>query len=122
MTRIRLDAHYFLSGALAIAIIPAFKIVHLPLSVNWQHLIPLFWVSLTARSILAAVILAAIGLPTKHGIKPLWAHFLAQKARFFFFALFAGWALWKFGIHAGLILIAIAVVLTEAIDRFQGNF
>lgn len=121
MGRIRPDAHYFLSSALAIAIIPVFKIVHLPLSVNWQRLIPLYWVGLAERAVLAAVILAVIGLNARSTVRPLWSHFKAQKTRMLFFALFAGWAVWKFGIHAGLILIAIAVVLTELIDRSQGN-
>ena len=119
--RIPVDAHYFLSSVLAVVIVPAFKIVHLPVAANWHHLIPLFWISLTARSILAAVILVAVGLPARNGIKPLWSHFITQKPRLFFFAVFSGWALWKFGVHGGLVLIAIAVVLTEVIDRSQGN-
>lgn len=119
--RIRLDAHYFLSSALAIAVLPAFKILQLPLSVNWPRLIPLYWVGLTERAVLAGVILAVIGLPARDTVKPVWNHFMAQKVRLFFFALFAGWALWKFGIHAGFVLMAMAIVFTELIDRTQGN-
>jgi len=121
MSRIRLNVHYFLSGALAIAIFPCFRIVHLPFAVNWQRLIPLYWVGLTERAVLAAVILAVIGLPASRTVHPLWSHFMAQKPRLFFFAVFTAWALWKFGVHAGLIVIATAVVLTEMIDRSQGN-
>src|SRR5947209_3153165 len=121
VTRIRYAPHYFLSGALAIAILPCFKFVHLPFSINWQRLVPLFWVGLAERALLASVILAAIGLPANITVKPLCRHFMAQKARLFFFAAFAAWAFWKFHFHAGLILIAIAVVLTELIDRSQGN-
>jgi hypothetical protein len=121
MNRIRTDPHYFLSGALGAAIFPCFKVAHLPFSINWQRLVPLYWVGLTERAVLAAVILAVIGLPARSTVRPLWSHFMAQKARLFFFAVFIAWALWKFGTHAGLILIAIAIVSTELIDRTQGD-
>ena len=121
MSKIRPNTHYFISGALAVAMIPLFKFAHLSFSINWQRLILVYWVGLALRAVLAALMLALIGLPATITVKPLWSHFWDQKPRLLFFAAFAVWALWKFGPHVGLILIFIAVLLAESIDRSQGN-
>jgi hypothetical protein len=121
MTRIRLNTHYLLSAALAVAILPLFKFVHLPFSVNWQRLIPMYWVGLALRAVLAALIMGLIGLPPASTLHPIWSHFSAHKKRLWFFGAFATWALWDFGLCAGLIVILIAVLLTELVDRSQGN-
>jgi hypothetical protein len=101
--------------------VPAFKAAGLHISINWQRLIPMYWVGLGTRSVLAAVILALIGLPSKITIKPVWAHFAAQKPRLIIFGAFVGWALWKFGVYLGLVWIAVALVSTEIYDRTEGK-
>ena len=121
MRKIRVAPHYFLSAALAIAVFPSFEIAHLAFSVNWKRLIPLYWIGLALRAASASVILGLIGLPTTTTVKPLWSHFVAQKHRIWFFGAFATWALWDFGPRAGLIVIVVALLLTESIDRSQGN-
>ena len=120
--RTRAEGHYFLSCLLPIAVVPAFSAAGLHLAINWQRLIPLYWVGLAARSILAVVILALIGLPSRLTIKPVWAHFSAQKPRLIIFGVFAVWALWKFGVYLGLVWISVALVSTELNDRSEGNF
>src|SRR5213080_2307716 len=89
---LRHNGHYFLSCLLALTVIPAFKASGLHLSVSWQRLIPLYWVGFAAHSILAAVILAIIGLPSKITVRPVWARFAAQKARLVIFLPFVVWA------------------------------
>jgi hypothetical protein len=118
---IRINGHYFLSCLLALAIIPAFKAAGLGFSVSWHRLISLYWVGLAAHSILAAVVFAVIGLPSRLTVKPFLSRFTAQKGRLLIFAPFVVWAFWKFGIYLGLIWISIAVVSTELYDRSEGN-
>jgi hypothetical protein len=118
---LRTRSHYFLSCLLVVASIPGFKAAGLHLSINWQRLIPIYWVGFGTRSILAAVILAAIGLPSKITIKPVWAHFSAQKPRLIIFGAFIVWAFWKFGVYLGLVWISVALVSTELYDRGEAK-
>ena len=118
---LRANGHYFLSCVLALAVIPAFRAAGLHLAINWQRLIPLYCVGFAAHAILAAVILAIIGLPSKITVRPVWAHFAARKARLLIFAPFVVWAFWKLGIHLALIWISIALVSTEIYDRSEGK-
>jgi hypothetical protein len=118
---LRTKGHYLLSCLLALAVIPIFKAAGLHLSVNWQRLIPAYWVGLAAHSILVAVVMAIIGLSSNLTFKPFLSRFTAQKGRLLIFAPFVVWAFWKFGIYLGLIWISIAVVSTELYDRSQGK-
>jgi hypothetical protein len=118
---LRNKGHYIISCLLAIASIPGFKAAGLHLSINWQRLIPMYWVGLGTRSILAAAILAVIGLPSKIVVKPVWEHFAAQKPRLIIFGSFVVWVFWKFGIYLGLVWIAVALVSTEIYDRSEGK-
>src|SRR5438270_818643 len=88
MTRIRLNTHYFLSAALAVAILPLFELVHLPFSVSWQRLILVYWVGLALRAVLAALIMGLIGLPTVSTLRPICSHFSAHKKRLWLFCAF----------------------------------
>jgi PAP2 superfamily protein len=121
LTRIRPNTHYLLSGALAVSILPLSKFVHLPFSVNWDRLLPLYWVGLGLRAVLAALVFGLIGLPMTSTVKPVWSHFWARRLRIWVFGAFATWALFDFGLRAGLVVIFIAVVLTESVDRSEGN-
>jgi hypothetical protein len=118
---LRANGHYIVSCLLVLAVIPAFKATGLRLSIAWDRLIPLYWVGFAAHSILAAVIMAMIGLPSKITVRPVWARFAAQKARLVIFVPFVVWAFWKFGIYLGLLWISVAVVSTEVYDRSEGK-
>jgi PAP2 superfamily len=119
---LRHNGHYFLSCLLVLMVIPAFKAAGLHLSVSWQRLIPLYWVGFAAHSLLAAVIMATIGLPSKITVRPVWSRFAAQKARLVIFVPFVVWAFWKFGIYLGLLWLSVALVSTEVYDRSEGKF
>lgn len=115
------NVHWVFSGILAVGIVPALLALGLPSAVNWGRLFPMYWIGLSERAILAAFILAAIGLPSECTLKPLWRHFMAQKPRILFFVVFMIGMIWKFGLHLGLILIALATVLGELVDRSKGD-
>lgn len=114
---LRGNFHYLLSAILILACAPAFKAAHLRLSFAWERIVPLYWVSLAARSIFAAVVLALIGLPARMTVKPVWHHFAAQKERIPIFAAFMVWALWRFDLYFAALWIVIALVATELYDR-----
>src|SRR5207237_195810 len=82
---LRTNAHYVVSCLLALAIIPIFKAAGLHLAVNWQRLIPAYWVGLAAHSILVAVLMAVIGLPPALTVRPFLSRFTRQKARLLIF-------------------------------------
>jgi hypothetical protein len=109
--------HYFVSGILILACVPAFRAAHLRLSFDWERIIPLYWVGLAARSIFAAVVLALIGLPLRATVRPVWHHFAAQKGRIPIFAGFVVWAFWRFDLYLAVVWVAIALVATELYDR-----
>ncbi|MGH9516518.1 MAG: phosphatase PAP2 family protein [Terriglobales bacterium] len=115
------NSHYFVTCLLLLMVLPAFKAAGLHLSVSWGRLIPLYWVGFAAHSVLAAVILAIIGLPSKITVRPVLARFAAQKGRLVIFVPFVLWAFWKFGVYLGLLWISIALVSTEIYDRSEGN-
>jgi len=117
LATIRANGHYLLSGVLLLAIFPALKAVHLPAAVDWERLIPLYWVGFALRSIFAAVVLGVIGLPASVTVAPVWAHFARQKARLLIFIPFVFWAFWQFGVYIALIWIVVALVSTELLDR-----
>jgi PAP2 superfamily len=115
------NVHWFLSGILAAAIVPAFLSVHLPLAVNWGRLIPIYWVGLAVRAVLVAVVLFVVGFPLEQTLRPLFIHYKNQKSRIPFFVLFAAGMIWKFGLITGITLVVLGVALAELVDRANGD-
>jgi hypothetical protein len=115
------EFHWIATGLLAIFVVPAFLALKLPLSVNWARLLTIYWVGLSLRSVVFAVLLMVIGLPFHRTLTPLWAHYKSQKARFVFFIVFAAGMIWKFGLFTGVVMIVLAILLGEIVDRAQGD-
>jgi len=115
------NVHWLVSALLVALIVPAFLSAHLPLAVNWGRLIPIYWVGLSVRSIFLAAILFLIGFPRQVTLQPLWNHFKQQKARLPFFVLFAAAMVWRFGVITGIMLVVLAAVVAELVDRAKGN-
>ena len=126
LATIRANGHYLLSGVLLLAIFPALKAVHLPAAVDWERLIPLYWVGFALRSIFAAVVLGVIGLPASVTVAPVWAHFARQKARLLIFIPFVFWAFWQVPCKKTVSTSAITgslkpwIAWKSASDMFQG--
>ena len=116
-----LDFHWFPTLLLTIVIVPAFIALRLPLSVNWERLVMIYWVGLSLHSIVFAAVLLIIGFPLAQSVGPVWSHYKKQKPRFAFFVLFAIAILLEFGPITGLVLMVIAVILGEIVDRTQGD-
>lgn len=117
---IRANSHYILSCLLLLASIPALRAVGLPASVSWGKLVPLYWVGFTLRSVVAAAMLAAIGLPSET-VAPLWRQFKRRKIRFIFLVPFVFWAFWKLGVDLAIVWTSLIVVSMELLDRSYEN-
>lgn len=116
-----LDLHWIAGLLLGVVVVPAFLFLKLPLSVNWGRLVTIYWVGLSLRSIAFAAVLLVIGLPLQQTLTPVWEHYKKQKPRFAFFVIFAIAMLLQFGPISGLVLIVLAVVLGEIVDRTHGD-
>ncbi len=115
------EFHWIASCLFAALVVPLFLAAKLPLSVNWPRLLSIFWVGLSLHSVAFAVLLMVIGFPIHQTLGPVWTHYKAQKPRLGFFVIFAIIMILQFGLSSGFVLIVLAVVLGELVDRTRGD-
>jgi hypothetical protein len=115
------EFHWIATCLFAALVVPLFLAAKLPLSVNWPRLVSIFWVGLSLHSVAFAVLLMVIGFPIHQTLGPVWTHYKAQKPRLVFFVIFAIIMILQFGLLSGFVLIVLAVVLGELVDRTRGD-
>jgi hypothetical protein len=115
------EFHWIATCLFAALVVPLFLAAKLPLSVNWPRLLSIFWVGLSLHSVAFAVLLMVIGFPIHQTLRPVWTHYRAQRPRLFFFVIFAIIMILQFGLLSGFVLIVLAVVLGELVDRTRGD-
>ena len=115
------EFHWIATCLFAALVVPLFLAAKLPLSVNWPRLVSIFWVGLSLHSVAFAVLLMVIGFPIHQTLGPVWTHYKAQKTRLGFFIIFAIIMIFQFGLLSGFVLILLAVVLGELVDRTRGD-
>ena len=115
------EFHWIATCLFAALVVPLFFAAKLPLSVNWPRLLSIFWVGLSLHSVAFAVLLMVIGFPIHQTLGPVWTHYKAQKPRLVFFVIFAIIMILQFGLLSGFVLIVLAVVLGELVDRTRGD-
>jgi hypothetical protein len=113
--------HWIVSGVLAVALVPVFMAVKLPLRINWPVLTLVYWVGVMSQSIFAAALLYVIGFPLQETLLPLLEHYKRQKPRVIFLAIFAGGMFWQFGWGTGLLIVVDGIALAELADRAVGD-
>ena len=117
------NLHWVLTSAAIIALV--IGLLRSPLLIDrgaWLDIFPTFWVSLSARGIFGAVLLAFIALPPSVTVFPLWKRYSSQKARLVFLLPMSAAMIWQFGWLAGLIVVVDAVALAEFLDRHDWQF
>ena len=117
------NLHWALTAAAMSAL--AIGLLRSPLAIDraaWLDIFPTFWVSLAARGIFGAVILALIAFPPELTFFPLWKRYSSQKARFVFLLPMAAAMVWQFGWLAGLIIVIDAVAIAEFLDCHSWRF
>ena len=115
------EFHWIATCLFAALVVPLFLAAKLPLSVHWPRLVSIFWVGLSLHSVAFAVLLMVIGFPIHQTLGPVWTHYKAQKPRLVFFVIFAIIMILQFGLLSGFVLIVLAVVLGELVDRTRGD-
>jgi hypothetical protein len=115
------EFHWIATCLFVALVVPLFLAAKLPLSVNWPRLLSIFWVGLSLHSVAFAVLLMVIGFPIHQTLGPVWTHYKAQKPRLGFFIIFAIIMIFQFGILSGFVLIVLAVLLGELVDRTRGD-
>src|SRR5205085_12484447 len=108
------NLHWVFASAAVIALI--IGLLRSPLLIDrgaWLDIFPTFWVSLCARGIFGAVLLALIALPPSVTVFPLWKRYSSQKARLGFLLPMSAAMIWQFGWLAGWIFFVDAIALAE---------
>src|SRR4051812_8537744 len=117
------NLHWVLTAAAIIALV--IGLLRSPLLIDrgaWLNIFPMFWISLAARGIFGAVVLASIAFPPKITLSPLWKRYSSQKARFVFLLPMSAAMIWQFGWFAGLIVVVDAIAIAEFLDRHDWQF
>jgi hypothetical protein len=115
------EFHWAATFALGVLVVPLFILLRLPLAVEWSRLLTIYWIGLSLHSVALATLLVIIGFPLRDTLAPVWAHYKAQKARFALLAGFTAIMFWEFGFMSGLVLLVLASVLAEIVDRTRGD-
>ena len=87
--RVRENLHWWVTGLLVVAVVPAFSLAKLPLHIDLSAFLAGYWIGETARSVLGAVILYVVTFPLRRTLLPVWNRYRSEKRRFVFAALFA---------------------------------
>jgi len=109
---------YWMSGLLALAVVPLLLHFHLPLRFDWLGLAYMYWVLLAERAIFAAVILSLVGSP-EAVLLPTVQRIWREKARIIFLLIFLSVLCWTLGWAHGLVLTVDAVAVLEVRERLK---
>lgn len=115
------NQHWFVTGLLALALIPLYSLEHLTLVIDWSSFLGIYWIGTTAQSIFCAVILFVIGFPLEKTLAPVWRRYWQEKPRISFAVLFAIFMIWLFGWWGGLMLAVDVLAVLEMLDRSRAK-
>ena len=108
--------HYWISLALALAMVPVLHRQHLPLKFDWLTLSVAYWLVLAAESIFVASLLAIVGLPDEvRG--PLIQRYRENPLRIVAVLVFFAVLVWATTPLRAMILTVDAIALLELRDR-----
>lgn len=109
--------HYWVSALLVLALVPALKHLHIPVRFDWERLVSLYWLVLSAQAIFVAALLFGLGVPCDQGLKPFWHRLLNQKFRIVFILIYFLILLWAFQWVKAVMLTVDAIALLEYLER-----
>jgi hypothetical protein len=108
--------HYSITIVLSIALVPAFRWLHLPLKFDWITLSSAYWIVLAAQSIFVAAALCLIGLP-RQALEPLLSRYLGNPVRIVLLLLYFAVLAWAFTARTALVLTFATAAILEFRER-----
>ncbi len=112
-----LHCHYWISLALALALVPVLLRLHLPVNFDWITLGVAYWLVLAAQSIAVAALLYVVSLPLRDGVGPLVGQYRRNPIRILILLLFFFILGWASGWIKAAFLTVDAVAILEYRDR-----
>jgi hypothetical protein len=112
--------HYWASASLALALIPLLRRLDLPVIFDWAGLLFGYWVVLTAKAILVALLLYLVE-SSPQGIDVVWQCFRARKAYVFLVLAYFVFLTWVLNWAGALILTLCSVATLKARGRIGVN-
>jgi hypothetical protein len=106
-------SHYWVSGILGVALVPALRWLHLPARFDLVTLGTAYWLVLAAQSIFAAAILYLIGMPRQDTLQPLLECYRRSPIRIVLLLFYFGILGWAFTWVKALILTVDTAALLE---------
>jgi PAP2 superfamily len=119
--RLAQNQHWFVTGLLIAAVIPAFSMAKLPLHIDWQSFLGIYWIGTAIHSIFGAVLLYAASFPLGETLTPVWRRYWREKPRLVFAALFAVLMACLFGWMGGFLLVVDILAILELLDRSRSS-
>ena len=99
------------------ALVPALKHLHIPVRFDWERLISLYWLVLSAQAIFVAALLFGFGTTRDQGLELFWQRYRRQKLRIVFILVYFFILLWAFQWVKALVLTVDAIALLEYLER-----
>jgi len=118
--RLSRNLHWAMTALLVLAFVPALRLAGLPLRLDWETFLTVYWISLALRSICVAILFYVLGFPVRETLVPLWERYRRQKLRLLVVAAFAALMFWELGWLGGLLLSVDTVAFLEFFDRIAG--
>jgi hypothetical protein len=115
--------HFALTFLLAAAVIPALRLLRLPVKFDWPSLVQAYWAAFAFQSMIAATVLYIIGFPLEETLKPLWSRYNEDKRRLLLLAPFLLFLFWLCSYFSFLnvlpFMVVVAIAILEIFDRTQ---
>src|SRR6202140_919332 len=108
--------HYWISLLLSVALVPALRVLHLPVSFYWKGFGIAYWI-LAMQSVFIAAILCLIGLPDLAVLRSLVKHYQREPLRIVLLSLCFTALAWAFNWMTAALLIINAVGILEFRER-----
>ncbi len=112
-----INAHYWATLLLVVALVPIMRAVGLPLKFAWAEYFVTYWVALTIQSVFAACILYVVGYPYAETVGPIFRRIRNQKARLLFLIPLLAILIGIDGPLFGFILFIDTIALLEFNER-----
>jgi hypothetical protein len=113
--------HWILSALLLLGVAPAFHAVGLQFIFDWHRLLTIYWIGLTAQSLLVTAFLCIVAFPLQQTLIPFWNRCRKDKLRLPLLVAFGGFMFWQFGWAIGLMLTVDVLMVIEVLDRIPGG-
>jgi hypothetical protein len=110
------EVHFWLTGVMALALIPAMRAARLPLRFDWPQLVQA-WVGLMFQATFLACILCVIGGGYRETLRPVLERYWTDKRRLLLLVPLLGELVYLFGAAEAVVVTFSFVAFVELMER-----